>query len=58
MKELCEMELREVEGGVGWLAILAIAADVAGVILAIAYVVDNWDSVEKGAKEGWAAAGN
>ena len=39
-----------------WRKLMAIARIVIILILFIAYVVDNWDSVEKGAKAGWAAA--
>ncbi len=39
-----------------WRKFVEIARIVTILILFIAYFVDNWDSVEKGAKEGWAAA--
>ena len=51
MKELNEIELREVEGGLPVLAVIAIVGFVFAVVGEVQYVVDNWDRVE----EGWAA---
>jgi len=56
MKELNEMELREVDGGLAWLAVIAVVGFALAVTAQVEYVVDNWDKVEAGWAAGKAAA--
>ena len=48
MKELSEMELKVVEGGFAWIPVLAVIGVALTAIQIVAYVVDNWESVEAG----------
>jgi len=48
--------MKRIEVRLRWRKLMEIARIVTLLILFNAYVVDNWDSVEKGAKAGWVAA--